>query len=120
MQITPVNSNNFNGKIRTSPALKKIIRISDKKSLERFEQVVKNAELVDDGIYYVFREEKNTDRINGYAKTTFSLHKSENSPHFNETLHTISTYIKEDKNQFLKTKNRYKVLDPFTKILEKI
>ena len=117
MHISPINNLNFNGRLRNTQALKKLIKISDKKSLERFDNALSNAEFVNDGIYYMFQEVTDPNVINGYVNTTFTLYKSEKTPLFDEVIKTVNTYLKE--SEPLESK-KCSILDSFSRVLEKI
>ena len=76
MKVSPINNTSFQARFRKTSTLNKLLKNSDKNTLRRFREVVKNAAKVEDEALYVFLE--SPDEIN-YAKTKFitrfSLHK---------------------------------------------
>ena len=117
MQVSPVNSCIFNGRLRSTPAFDKLMKISNKKSLERFNEALLNAEFSNDGVYYIFRETTDSNVINGYVDTTFTLLKSDKTPLFNEVVISAKTYLKQ--SEPLESK-KCAILDSFSRALEKI
>ena len=54
MQVSPINSCNFNGRIKPSPILEEIKSHASKESLAKFEAMTKNIAKINDGAVYDF------------------------------------------------------------------
>ena len=69
MRVSPINNNtNFQARFRKTSTLNNLLKNSDKNTLRRFREVVKNAAKVEDEALYVFLE--SPDELN-YAMTKF-------------------------------------------------
>ena len=99
MNISPINNTSFQARFQKTNTLNNLLKNSDKNTLRRFREVVKNATKVEDKTLYVFLE--SPDEIN-YAKTKFitrfSLHKFDDKntrslEHFIEKSSYIDDYF---------------------------
>jgi hypothetical protein len=69
MRVSPINNNtNFQARFRKTSTLNNLLKNSDKNTLRRFREVVRNAAKVEDEALYVFLE--SPDELN-YAMTKF-------------------------------------------------
>lgn len=68
MKVSPINNTSFQARFRKTSTLNKLLKNSDKNTLRRFREVVKNAAKVEDEALYVFLE--SPDELN-YAMTKF-------------------------------------------------
>ena len=56
MQVSPINSTNFQGRFQQTPALEKIIKNADRDSLVKFNKILERAAKVDDNLFFRITE----------------------------------------------------------------
>ena len=119
MKVSPVNNNiNFQASFKKTRSLDGLLKNSDKNTLRRFREVVKNAAKVEDKTTYVFLESPG--ELN-YAKTKFitrfSLYRlDDKNTHSLEDFIEISSYA--DDYRAGKANPSAGVLEGFLPILE--
>ena len=118
MKVSPINNTSFQARFRKTSTLNKLLKNSDKNTLRRFREVVKNATKVEDEALYVFLE--SPDELN-YAMTKFvtrfSLYRlDDKNTHSLEDFIEISSYA--DDYRAGKANPSAGVLEGFLPILE--
>ena len=99
MQISPINSCNFNGRIKPSPILEEIKSHASKESLAKFEEMSNKIASINDGLVFDFTKTKKYKMSKNEVSTIYSynLHRTNNENkkeliyNIEENINTFST-----------------------------
>lgn len=108
MNVSPINNTNFKGRFQKTPALKKIMKDADRDSLGKFNDIIKKASNVNDGLVFKFIEFPSS-----CNRKTYYLHKT-------DTFKDVSSIVTGVAPRIDDAIGSGSILDRFLPILEKL
>ena len=90
MQVSQINNTNFQGRFQKTPALERIMKDADRNSLGKFNDVIKRAMDVNDGLLYKIEEFPSN-----CQRKTYVLHKFDTVKDISSIITGVMTKIND-------------------------
>ena len=112
MQVSSINRTNFQGQFQKTPALERILNKADRDALGAFNEIIKRASGVNDGLLFSIKEFPTT-----CARKTYCLYKQDSFKDTNSIVMGVKSKINDSLGDGAKESD---VLGKFLPILEAI
>lgn len=93
MHIAPINNTNFQGRFKKNQVLERLLTVSDKETLGRFNEVLDRAAKVNDSYIYKFSFIKTNNPISYNKLYAFTLNREDSLQKFTSTEKIVERYI---------------------------
>lgn len=119
MHIVPINNTNFKGQFKNNPALKRLLAVSDKETLGRFNDVLERAARVDDKYLYKISCIRTRSVISPTEFLNFVLYREDTLQKFTSSERMVERYVNFYDTPQKKLEKCSGVLKQFLPFLEK-